>query len=494
MYCTKCGGQLESGPKFCKHCGATIGAPKGADTTNAENNQTPPDNQQQPSSIEQQSPPVEQHAGKPETPPAMPESPEKKQRKKLSKKALIPIIASGVVVLALIVVGAVYLITQSMRNAEYEDAIQLMDRGNYVEALAIFENLGTHNTSAERAVEAQLRIDYYAAVRLMDRSNYSEAKTAFEALGTFRDSASLAIKCQMIMDYNEAMTLMEANSFEEALVAFTALGDFRNSAEMADVCQLEIDYAIALEYMEAGDYILAGELFFALGFFRDSAELAEECVNRINYEEALNLFNASNYADALLLLDPLVAVDFRDSAELALEAQNTILYMMAEEHYEEGLFYTAFDIFMSLGNFRDAADRAEQCIQEHPSTGQLYRNQDFTGTAVEIRLRTPSDDERPTLVKIYTEDEVLVSTIFIRAGASSTVRLPVNTYMIKIAYGDNWFGEYEYFGDENAFYLTLQLEGGRTHAFRRNFIYTITLRDDVEDLFAMILNEGREGF
>ena len=438
----------------------------------------------------------EQNTMNNEFPPIMPETPptEKKQRKKRSKKALIPIIVVGVVVIALIAVGAVYFITQSMRNAEYEEALDLMGRGNYAEALVMFENLGTHNTSEEQAVEVQLRIDYYAAVQLMNRSNYEQAKSAFEALGTFRDSAALANECQMIMDYNEAVNLMESGNFTEALTAFEALGDFRDSAELATECQQEIDYAIAVGYMEAGDYPTAAELFAELGTFRDSSTLAEECNNRIRYAEALALLDRNNYAEALIVLEPLVEIGFRDSAVLAQEAQNTITYAMAEEYYEEGLFYTAYNLFISLGNFRDSADRAEQCIQEHPSTGQLYRNQDFTGTAVELRIRTPSEDPRPTVVKIYTEDEVLVSTIFIRAGSSSTVRLPVNTYMIRIGYGDNWFGEYEYFGDANAFYLTLQLEGGQTYAFRRNFIYTLTIRDEVDDLFAMILNEGRDGF
>ena len=90
---------------------------------------------------------------------------------------------------------------------------------------------------------------------------------------------------------------------------------------------------------------------------------------------------------------------------------------------------------------------------------------------------------------------MLVSTIFLRGGSSHTVRLPVGTYMIKTAYGDNWFGTDEYFGDENAVYVTLFLEGGITHDFRRNFIYTLTLRDsDISDTIGAWLNEGRDGF
>jgi len=418
-----------------------------------------------------------------------PESPAKKE---MSKKTLTIIIASAAAAFIVIAVAVVFLIIHLNRTSAFEEATAYMDSGNYVAAHEIFENLGSFRDSEELAYENRLRIDYYAALQLMERGNYSEAETAFQALDSFRNSSELAIECRMIMDFNYAMQLMDNERFHDAKAAFEALGDFRDSIEMATTAQLEIDYAIALEYMESGDYQTAMELFNTLGTFRDSVDMAIECDNRIVYGHAVNLMNAGNYADAAVLFEPLAEINFRDSGELLLGCY----YGLAEEAYEAGLFYTAHNLFASLGDFRDSRDRAEQCIQEHPATGQVYRNEDFPGSAVQLRIITPSGDPRPTFIKIYTADEVLVSTVFLRGESSHTVRLPVGTYMIRMGFGDNWFGTYEYFGDANAFYQTLFLDGDITYEFRRNFIYTLTLRTESEffDLLGDFFNEGRDGF
>ena len=520
MNCYNCEEHLKSGDKFCQKCGTAIEevnetsvqqsnecevekTDEQLPSENETNVPDKPDNEIE-ATAESDMPAIEPEpctpVGEPESHASAIESEANGilEKEKLGKKKLTIIIASATIAVAVIAVAVVFLVMHLNRISAFEEATELMDSGNYAVALEMFEDLGDFRESEELALESRLRIDYYAAHQQMDRGNYQGAREAFQALGAFRTSAELAAECQRRLDYYVAIQLMDAEYFIDARAAFEALGDFRDSVEMIAEVQLEIDFIIALEYMDSGDYETARELFEILGSFRDSAELAEECYNRIVYGEAVALASAGNHADAILLLEPLAEIGFRDSGELLLASNNVITFGLAEEAYDAGLFYTAHNLFLSLGDYRNSAERAEQSIQEHPETGQLYRNDDFSGTAVQLRIRTPSEDPRPTVLKIYTADEVLVSTVFIRSGASHTVRLPPGTYMIRMGFGDNWFGPYEYFGDANAFYLTLLLDegGGTTYELRRNFIYTLYLRQDHElfDIMSAILNEGRDRF
>lgn len=460
QYCDKCKERLDNDARFCTHCGSPV------------DRQATPD--------------VPQHEDNLATTP-------KPEKKKLSKKSLIVIISSCAAVIALAICAYFYFSIQAGKAASYDEALTLMELGDYSAAQTIFADLGIYQDAEELFIECQNRLDYYAAVHLMDIGSNSAAKEAFEALGAFRDSSALAIECQKIIDYNSAKFLMNSGRFSEAKAAFLALGNFRDSSTLASECQLEIDYGLALELMESEEYEQAGEMFAALGSFKDSEALAEECDNWIMYWIARGLMDQGYYGDAWFLMYTLTEIEFEDSEVHFLYCDTVLTYDEADKAYEDGLFYTAYRKFMSILHHEDSFSRAEECIQDLPSTGQIYRNTDFSGSAVSLRIRTPRDDPRPTFVKIYTADEIHVSSIFIRAGESSTVRLPANTYMIRSAHGENWFGLEELFGDQNAYYQTLLLEGSTTYAFRRNYEYTLTLRDAVDGNVGT-RNENRSGF
>jgi len=417
----------------------------------------------------------------------------KPPRKKISKKAIIITISSFAAVLVLAAAAIVYFTTQSNILNTYQEAVALMDAGKYAEAQEMFLDLGSYEDAEELVAECQRIMDYNVATLLMDRGSFQEAKSAFEALGPFRDSIEHALECQRIMDYDAASLLMKNGNFTDAREAFLALGSFKDSTALAAQCQSEIDYGMALGLMESEDYEEAGEIFALLGSFKDSAELAEVCGNWVVYGEALALKNAGNHADALVLFESLAMLGFEDSDAHALESSCTLTYAEAEKAYEDELFYAAYKLFMSISFFNDSGSRAEQCIQEQPASGQTYRNEDFKGSGVSLRIRTPKEDTRSTFIKIYTEAGIHVSSIFIRGGESPTVRLPANTYLIRSAYGENWFGPEEMFGDENAYYQTLLLEGQTTYRFRSNYNYTLTLRDAADGNVGT-QNESRDGF
>jgi len=275
--------------------------------------------------------------------------------------------------------------------------------------------------------------DYDNATALMEDGRYTEAYEIFKNLGTYHNASGLMLECQNAIDYNTAIQHMDSSRFQEAKRAFEALGDFKDSRMMAIECQKGIDYALAMEVMSSKDFAGAKTLFEALIPYKDSASFATECGNRVIYAKA-------------------------DSA------------------YDDEYFYTAYTLFKSISGFSDSCARADSCVQDYPATGEIYRS--ITGTAVSLIFRTPGDDPRPTFLRIYTEENELVSSVFIRSGDSPTIKLPEGKYYINMAYGENWFGPGDMFGDD-AEYQTLQLDrDSEAFAFESNYIYTFRLRTD----------------
>ena len=530
QFCIECGERLSTGDRFCHKCGTTVAIlSQQLQQQPTQQPLQPPQQPLQPTQPEPlpvynqpvytpqtvynpqpEPPPQPVYSPQPEYPsqtvyipqPEYPPQPDfyqpppKPERKKLGAKKLIIIFSSIAAVIAIAVTAVIFLNIQANRAAiaaAYDEAVMHMDGGRYAQAKEMFIELGDYNDAQELVIECQKRMDYNLAMQFMDRGNHREAKTAFDALGSYRNSSELAIECQRIIDYDEATQLMNNGKYPEAKAAFDVLGSFRDSAALAADCQTEIDYINAFELMESDEHEQALAMFITLGTYKESVFHAEWCSNWINYKEAIALMAMDDHIAARVLLEPLVELWFEDSLFLFQECSNVINYNDGLKAFEEDLFYTAYRLFRMAGGYSDANEKMALCIQDQPASGQFYRNPDYSGTAVSLRIRTPRNDTRPTFIKIYTENGIHVASVFIRGGDSPTVRLPANTYMIKSAYGENWFGPEEMFGDDNAYYQTLLLEGRTTYAFSRNYNYTLTLRDAVDGNVGA-QNESRTGF
>jgi len=422
--------------------------------------------------------------------------PKAKKKKPVKKSKLIAILSSCAAVLIIGIVLIVYFVIQAGKASDYDNATILMEEGKYSQAQEIFTDLGTYKDSYALAIECQNIINYNAAKQFMDNGRYPEAKIAFDALGSFRDSRDLAVECQKGIDYDRAVELLSIKEYAAAKRVFDDLIPYKDSALHANECGNRIAYAEALDLMSSGDYqgaVIKLEPLVEQNF-EDSSYLIEECLNEIYYSEAVELMGSGRYDDAIILLEPLAIIEFRDSLDLHIECNNNIVYARASSAYSEQLFYTAYKLFRSIPNFRDSRDRASACVQTLPETGQTYRNSEYSGTAVSLRITTPRSDTRPTFLKIYTASGVHVSSVFIRSGGSPTIRLPVGTYKINMAFGENWFGPDEMFGDDNAYYQVLILGGGNetTYTFQQNYNYTLTLRD-AEGGNVPTQNTGRDG-
>ncbi len=321
-------------------------------------------------------------------------------------------------------------------------------------------------------INADLNSRYEKASDLLDSGEAEEAKTVFADLGGYKDAKDMIQAC----DYYNANQLMDSGSYEEAKAAFSALGNYEDADKQAQKCQNKIDYNNAISLKDSGESEQARDIFLSLGSFEDAEALAQECQNQMDYDYATSYMNSADYEEAKVVFESLGS--YLDAEQLAAECGNHVDYNTADWWATTGDFYGAYLQFMALGDFSDAAERALACIQPNPENGELYRNPDYAKKSCAINIKNGSTDSSVYL-KIYTSDDVLVSTVFIGAGQKAKVKLPSGSYRFKRAVGNNWFGETDMFGNEGYYEVLLFDNGSDVTKLSSSYIYTLSFA--VED-------------
>ena len=141
-------------------------------------------------------------------------SPNAQAGKKKSKKLPIIIIIAAVVAAA-IAVGAIFLVPSIIRSKKYDNALSLMNKGEYLKANEEFLALKGYKDSADKANEAL----YLNAVELMEDGSYEEAIEIFTDLDDYSDSEEMVNEAKYLyvnanLDKNNKTTL----KYLEALV------------------------------------------------------------------------------------------------------------------------------------------------------------------------------------------------------------------------------------------------------------------------------------
>ena len=101
---------------------------------------------------------------------------------------------------------------------------------------------------------------YDNAMALMEAGEYSKAASAFEKLDGYKDSESKVVECNTILldiKYKKAIASMDSGKYIEAYEAFIELDGYEDSAEKAESiyekCKIQM-----LESAKVGDYLLFG--------------------------------------------------------------------------------------------------------------------------------------------------------------------------------------------------------------------------------------------
>ena len=208
------------------------------------------------------------------------------------------------------------------KEGTYNEAIGLMSAEKYDEAILIFTELGGYKDSAEMIAQCQTAIRNNMlenAKQLIEKGNYYDAIDVLEKLGEHGDS-----KEQLkIAQYGYANSLFNDGKYNDAAKIFKGLGNYENSIELFNQSQ----YAYALSLMNSQSYDAAIALFDELSNYAPAKEksneckyiLAIHCIDTFDYDGAKGYLNQIlGYKDAdkyKALLDNIVSDIYRDVGE-----------------------------------------------------------------------------------------------------------------------------------------------------------------------------------
>ena len=157
---------------------------------------------------------------------------EQAEREQQRKNKIIAIIVTACAVLAL----AVYLVVTEviLPPKNYEKAVQMLENGQYAEAVEAFEKLGDYEDSLIKYEEASNHRAYELALEKLETGDYLGASEDFAKLGDFQDSQTYMVEAENRFDYQNALDMLEQGNYQEAYSLFATLGDFQDAEEHLD--------------------------------------------------------------------------------------------------------------------------------------------------------------------------------------------------------------------------------------------------------------------
>lgn len=307
----------------------------------------------------------------------------------------------------------------------YAEAELLMVQGDYVSAAAKFEALSAYSDAAQMTL-------YCKAVYAAEMGMYVMSVDALSSLGQFKDAPQLAqyyTACSFLdsaktrtMDnlvnpelYSEIFTEQLLNKMKDpyyetsnlrliycyrAQAIFSELALYKDSLMKVAECKTtseeilkaeaaakETAYQEALALENAGNYESAIEAYKKLNDYMDSAERIAACeaaIAEAAYQEALALENAGYYELAIKAYKALE--DYKDSAERIAACEAAIAEAAKEAAkeavYQDALAFEstgdcnktieAYRLFISLGEYKDSAHRANEIWPSLPATSAQY--------------------------------------------------------------------------------------------------------------------------
>ena len=162
-------------------------------------------------------------------------------RKRAAKAAIRKgILATiGAAVVCGIIAFVIILTTSIIPGKKYDNAMLLMEKGDYTGALSQFLSIRKYKDSAAKIEECTAIINegkYNDALTLLEAGNYSEAEAAFQAIANYKDSQNLILECR----YRSAATLKENGDLYGAATAFVNLGEYRDAKAQSAALWSEI--------------------------------------------------------------------------------------------------------------------------------------------------------------------------------------------------------------------------------------------------------------
>lgn len=228
-----------------------------------------------------------------------------------AKKTRKIVLISTAVVAAVVVVAL--LVTQVIiPTTRYNNAVSLMESGQYAEAAEAFDALGDYKDAIAKTADCQKKTAYQNAFTLMNEGKYVEAAGAFELLGNYEDAPAKRQDClaqQKELDYQSAVSLMNDGKFAEAAEKFGTLGSYKDAEDQKAVCDKEVAYQQAASLTDQKKYDEAIAAWKELGEYKDATEWVKE----VKYQKATACLEEKDYDSSNPIFEELG--DYKDSSE-----------------------------------------------------------------------------------------------------------------------------------------------------------------------------------
>lgn len=235
MICPYCKNELSDGSQFCPKCGQMIAHQNHQSTASSSYWNT-----------------VEKEVARDDKIRIDAENELIRKQKKKNRTVITSLIALGIVGVIIFYFVSIY------PSQQYRTAAELLDNGEYHEAMAIYEDLGNYKDSAEQIVKCKEGITellYLDGIAELQNGNYKEALLIFEELGSYKDCQSLKYDCNLQIAQNLVPVYhwdFSSNLSEQNGLSSTAHGN----TEIKEVLNSNIKTAA---YFDGdGDYIECG--------------------------------------------------------------------------------------------------------------------------------------------------------------------------------------------------------------------------------------------
>ena len=237
-------------------------------------------------------------------------------------------------------------------SVQYRTAVEMVQNGQYDEAIAAFKAAGDYSDAATKAKEAQ----YKKGEAMLASGDYDGASAWYLSIEAY----SMAQEAQ----YRKGKSLMAAGDYDGAKLAYQAAGDYSDAATKAK----EAQYRKGEMLLASGDHDGAIAAYQAAGDYSDAATKVKE----LQYQKGESMLESGDYDSATAAYQ--AAGDYSDAATKTKEAQ----YAKGESLLAEQDSEAAAQAFASGVGYQDALKRSYQIRYRDLHEGKIAAGWDYT--------------------------------------------------------------------------------------------------------------------
>lgn len=202
--------------------------------------------------------------------------------RKRNKKIAIILSSTAAFVVAFLIV----LFNVIIPAVKYSSANKCVENKEYLEAIAIYEELADYKDSADKVISTR----YLLASSQLENKEYQNAYDNFTLIKDYEDSAAK----RQESGYGYAQALMTDKKYQEAIDIFGSIGDYEKSADLKNQCYLEG----AKQFYANKEYYSALTWYEKVKSYDKNAEFyTDSC-----YNYAVQQINSDSYSTALIYL------------------------------------------------------------------------------------------------------------------------------------------------------------------------------------------------